>query len=50
MHSNMDTPSAYSYACTTAQFVKYNPTGGAKGGVYDFNSKFAIKNFQVPNN
>lgn len=46
MHSNMDTPSAYSYACTTAQFVKYSPTGGAKGGVYDFNSKFAIRNFQ----
>jgi len=43
MHSLMDTPPKFSYVCTTAKFVKYNP---AKYGTYDFKYQFFITNFQ----
>jgi len=42
-YSRMDTPPKYSYACTTAMFVKYNPEGH---GSYDFQDIFYITNLQ----
>lgn len=43
MHSLMDTPPKFSYVCTTATFVKYNPV---KYGTYDFKDRFFITKFQ----
>lgn len=45
MHSEMETPPTFSYVCTNAIFVKYNPAG--KYGTYNFSSKFFISNMQV---
>ncbi|UJR28942.1 hypothetical protein I4U23_010159 [Adineta vaga] len=44
MHSRMDTPATYSYVCTTAVFVKYDPN--TKYGTYDFRDKFYLTNLQ----
>jgi hypothetical protein len=44
MHSKMDTPPTYSYVCTTAIFVKYDPIKA--NGSYDFRDKFYITNLQ----
>jgi len=43
MYSKMDTPPTYSYVCTTATFIAYNPE---KHGSYNFQDKFYITNFQ----
>jgi len=43
MPSKMDTPPTYSYVCTKALFVKYEPAGHGK---YDFLDKVYITNFQ----
>lgn len=44
MHSRMDTPPAYSYACNSAVFVRYSPE--TKYGSYNFSDKFYLQNFQ----
>ncbi|CAF1640836.1 unnamed protein product [Adineta ricciae] len=44
MHSKMDTPPAYSYVCTRAVFIKYDPN--TKYGTYDFTDKFYLANLQ----
>ncbi|CAF5046178.1 unnamed protein product, partial [Rotaria sp. Silwood1] len=43
MHSQMETPSTYSYVCKTAVFVKYDSAGH---GLYDFKNKFFLTNIQ----
>jgi len=45
MYSKMDTPPTYSYVCKTATFVAYNDA--PKHGLYNFQDKFYITNFQV---
>jgi hypothetical protein len=45
MHSKMDTPPTFSYVCTTAVFVKYDPK--PPYGSYDFQDKFYITSLQV---
>lgn len=44
MYDKMETPPTYSYVCTNAKFVAFNP---ADQGAYDFTDVFYITNFQV---